>query len=397
MAQIKKEKKEPKEKTPKEKQRLLLSDLQDHNAFFDNLVDMIPSKLYIPGNSGDDYNPKYLKGQHKENREARRAKQKAAKRAKFDPAQSESTVETQKRLNEERQAKNGMLPKDSDNNNKKSNDVADKKSEKPKKISVADNKSRIDALRTKLQAKIAEKAGNRPADPNVVSKRAARRAEKHRRKDEAIRKKKKSAQTKVDGNNNKHYTVASAASNDPAQDLAHMDFGRLTGLNTATTPLYKNNKAIANLSSGKNLEKILADAEDKRLKLEALKRSSNKEDKEELAQIQWKDAMKEASGERVKDDPSKIKNKLKRKAAKKAKSQKAWKSRLEHTQQKMDERQKIRSHNLDKRKQGGKAGSNLSKKRIEEESAETGKSRRLARPGFEGKKQGFLNEAKQQQ
>lgn len=377
-----------KKKTQQNQPRLLLSDLEDHNAFFDSLVDMIPSKLYIAGNSGDDYNPKYHKGQHKENREARRAQQKAQKRAKYDPTLSESTVETQKRLEEERkQETSGLLPQ-----KKKGAKEQDKKN-------GADNKSRIEALRAKLQAKIAEKAGSRPADPNAVSKRAARRAEKQRRKEEAIRKK-KSASTKVDGRGAgpTKYTVASASKDvGAAQDLANMDFGRLTGLN-ASTPNYKNNKALANLTSGKNLEKILADAEEKRQKLEDLKRSDNQEDKEELAKMQWSDALKEASGERVKDDPTKIKNKLKKKAAKKAKSQKAWKSRMDQTQQSMDERQKIRSHNLDKRKQGGKAGSNLSHKKIEAEEKvkSTRKSRKLARAGFEGKKQGFLNSAKEQ-
>jgi hypothetical protein len=30
----------------------LLRELQDNNAFFDSLVDMIPAKLYIAGNTG---------------------------------------------------------------------------------------------------------------------------------------------------------------------------------------------------------------------------------------------------------------------------------------------------------------------------------------------------------
>ncbi|CAB9522870.1 surfeit locus protein [Seminavis robusta] len=373
------------DKTKNDKpQRWVLADLQDHNAFFDSLVDMIPSKLYIAGNSGDDYNPKYYKGQHKENREARRAQQKASKRAKYDPSQSESTVQTKKRLEEEKEGDNGVMPVMPTKADKKNGVVANG-------VVVTDNKSRIEALRAKLHAKIAEKSSNRPTDPSVVSKRAARRSEKQRRKEEAM-KKKKSASSKVHNNGkNDKYTMAASTSTgaDPARDLEQIDFGRLTGLNAAT-PNYKNNKALANLSTGKNLEKILADAEEKRLKLEELKRSDNPEDKEQLTKIQWSDALKEASGERVKDDPAKLKNKLKRKAAKKAKSQKAWKSRLDQTQQKMDERQKIRSHNLDKRKMGGKAGSNLSKKRIEEEATTKGR----LRPGFEGKSHSFLNEGK---
>ena len=375
---------------------VLLSDLQEHNLFFDFLVDMIPQKLYIAEKNLDSYNPKYQKGQHKENRELRKAQMKAAKRAKFDPSLSESNVEAKKRAEEERLQKHGgpkLLPQ-KHSTEQEGEDDSNKNISTP----AVDNKSRIEALRAKLHAKIAEKSGQRPTDPSVVSKRAARRAEKQKRKEEAM-KRKKSASTKVNGSNNQgKYTMNSdPKSVDPAQDLAKIDFGRLTGLNPEK-PNYKDNKALANVSKPKNLEKILADAEQKRQKLEELKRSENDEDKEKLAKMQWSDAIKEASGERVKDDPTKIKNKLKRKAAKKAKSQKAWKSRMEQTQQKMDERQKIRSHNLDKRKQGGKVAANLSKKRIVDDVDETtGKkeSRRLSRPGFEGKKQGFINDAKQ--
>lgn len=378
-------------------QRLLLSDLQDHNAFFDAMVDMIPQKLYIVEKNDDSYNPKYQKGQHKENREHRKAQIKAAKRAKFDPSLSETTVQAKKRVEEEKSGGKNFLPLKRQQVEPEGN--GESKNDEEEKVLPMDNKSRIEALRAKLHAKIAAKSGQRPTDPSVVSKRAARRAEKQKRKEEAMRKK-KSASTKVDGRSNSstNYTMGSdPKSADPKQDLAKIDFGRLTGLNPEK-PNYKNNKALANVNKGKNLEKILADAEQKRQKLEELKRSENEEDKEKLSKMQWSDALKEASGERVKDDPAKIKDKLKRKAAKKAKSQKAWKSRMEQTQQKMDERQKVRGHNLEKRKLGGKAGSNLSKKKIVEVD-ETGKkkeSRRLSRPGFEGKKQGFINDVKQQ-
>ena len=77
----------------------LHSELLSHNAFFDNVVNMIPAKLYIAGHSGDDaYHPKYLKGQHKESKEARRARSKIAKREKFDPEKAETTIETKRRV-----------------------------------------------------------------------------------------------------------------------------------------------------------------------------------------------------------------------------------------------------------------------------------------------------------
>ncbi len=37
---------------PLHSSQALLKELQEHNGFFDELVDMIPAKLYIKGNSG---------------------------------------------------------------------------------------------------------------------------------------------------------------------------------------------------------------------------------------------------------------------------------------------------------------------------------------------------------
>jgi len=193
--------------------------------------------------------------------------------------------------------------------------------------------------------------------------------------------------------------------------LAQVDFGRLTGLNKTgsggTSGNYAQaNKALANLSKTKNLQKLLADAEAKRLKLEQLKQGSET-DKAQAAAMQWADTLKEADGQRVKDDPAKLRKALKRKVAKKAASQKAWKSRLEQTAVTQQQKQDIRQHNLKARKQGGSIGANLSKKRIvtEEErqgssgaqqqhqqgSGKEDKGRRLLRPGFEGKRREFLN------
>lgn len=311
---------------------------------------------------GDDkYNPKYYKGQHKESKEARRARSKAAKRAKFDPELSETTRQVQERL---QPAPTSPPPPTAGN-------------------------SRIEALREKLHARLAEKASQRPSDPNVVSKRAARRAEKQRRKEDA---KKKRASTQVTKDSKKNFTISETFSR-VVDDLETLDFGKLAGLNPSPKH-YQNNKALANLNKKKNLEKLLADAEQKKIRLEELKKG-NEEEKEKALKMAWGDTLKEASGERVKDDPAKLKKELKRKLAKKQKSSKAWKSRLEQTKEKMDTRQKIRKHNLDTRKLGGEVAANLSKKRIVSEEDKQKRSR--SRPGFEGSKQGFLNQGKKNQ
>lgn len=257
-------------------------------------------------------------------------------------------------------------------------------------------------MRAKLHAKLAEQRGTRSennpsSSASDVSKRAARRAEKQRRQEEAkAKKKKKSALTKAEkSTNKKKFTIANADTNgtnaSPATDLQNLDFGKLAGLNQ--TKNFINNKSLANLNKKKNLEKLLADAETKRAKLEEYKRSG---DEEKATKMLWGDALKEASGDRVKDDPNKLKKKLKQRQAKKEKSQKAWKSRMGQTKEKMDDRQRIRSHNLEKRKQGGSTAANLSSKRIKDDEHVEGDAKpRRSRAGFEGLKRDFLNSGKE--
>jgi DNA excision repair protein ERCC-4 len=254
--------------------------------------------------------------------------------------------------------------------------------------------SRIEALREKLHAKLAEKRGQRPLDPTTISKRASRRAEKLKRKEEAL---KKSATTKVK-DAKKAFVLTSSPNNAtvvaPKEDLKSVDFGKLAGLNK-TPDSYQNNKSLKNLNKKKNLELMLQKAEEKRERFEQLKQGTE-EDKKKAANMMWGEALKEASGDRIKDDPAKLKKALKRKVAQKEKSQKAWKSRMEQTKEKMDERLAIRSHNLNKRKEGGAAGANLSSKKIKDDAkdGEAKTSRKMSRAGFEGKKQEFLNNKK---
>ena len=403
----------------------LLVDLQENNLFFDELVDMIPTKLYIAGQSGDDYNPKYFKGHSKDSKVARRAKNKQSKRAKFDPELSETTTQAKKRLEGDNTGGpqkpvvhvTTKITNNTTKGTKKSPSktvVVTPKDDDDEATAIAttittttpdnDNnkKSRIEALREKLHAKLAEKRGNRPSDPNTVSKRAARRAEKKKRQEEAIKRNKKKTTSNAEKNsNNKRFKMSEdGGKGDRAADLSQVDFGRLAGLNPIGNGNYTEvNKALKNLSKSKNLEKLLADAESKKQRLEELKKSGKAEDKAKADNIEWGNVIKEATGERVKDDPAKIKKVLQRKAAKKKKSAKAWKNRMDTTKQNMDERQNIRNHNLNQRKAGGQTGANLSSKRIELEgddknggpTKQKNDGRRLSRAGFEGRKQDFLN------
>jgi hypothetical protein len=271
--------------------------------------------------------------------------------------------------------------------------------------------SRIEALRAKLHSKLAEHRSRRPLDPSFISKRAARRAAKQLARDKKRQASSSSTMTRPTGST--QYTLSSSTTSavaTPATDLAQMDFGRLAGLNPAPKN-YANNKALANINKKKNLAKLVADAELKQKQLDEWKRSSDDADKAKHQKALWSDAIQEASGDRVKDDPVKLRKALKQKLVKKERSAKAWKTRIESTKQKLDERQRIRSHNLSQRKLGGSLGSNLSSKKIvtaDDEKSPSNKredgdnknetsARRpppSRRAGFEGKKKDYINNHK---
>ena len=140
------------------------------------------------------FNPKYRKGQHKESKEARRARNKAAKKKKFDPEASETTREEKIRLeNEEYEVESSDDEMDNDQIEDKheEEDVdMDTSASTSKSLSTVPtplnpNQSRIEELRAKLRAKLEEKRSQRPGpsgnSDTMVSKRAARRAEKQRK------------------------------------------------------------------------------------------------------------------------------------------------------------------------------------------------------------------------
>ncbi|KAL7478700.1 hypothetical protein ACHAW6_004456 [Cyclotella cf. meneghiniana] len=426
----------------------LLAELVSHNEFFDSIVNMIPANLYVAGHSGNDaYHSKYLKGQNKESKEAKRARNKIAKREKFDPEKVETTLQTKKRLQREQEDEddrddgNDRVVFEEDDGDDGENDADQKhlnKKSSRNKNTTTDNKSyasRIETLRAKLHAKMAQKRvasgisegdnGAAPltstTSPTLVSKRAARRAEKRKRQ-EAAKQRKKSAPASSSGQDKSDpqrvMNLGGSKFNEPtsskmapevsaADDLANIDYQSLAGLKPKLDPKF-DDKSLNPKVKKKSLEKLLADAERKQQRLKELKQSSLEEDKEKAKNLEWGEALKVAGGANVRktNDPKLLKKALKRKAKKKAASAKAWGARLDQAKEAQNKKQQIRSHNLESRKLGGAVGANLSSKRIvekdedgKEKEGEKGKRRRMGphsgqgvnRAGFEGKKQGFIN------
>ena len=327
----------------------LLSELQSHNTYFDNLVNSIPAKLYVAGASGDAaYNPKYMHGQHKESKEARRARNKLEKDNKYNPEKRESTLDVKRRIAKEKEE----MEEDEDNNSDVGDDVmmsdgdgeeedndnaqtsTSTKTQDKKKddTSIAGFTSRIEMLRAKLHAKMAEKraaagisdtneaaAATNPdtSSPALVSKRAARRAEKRKRQEAAKQRNKKKLNSIAESKSKSQervikkdlggstYNAPSKSSTSQtaittaAQDLATIDYQSIAGLKPKVDGALENKSLLA-LTGGskknkkKSLEKLLADAERKQARLKELKQSSVEEDRVKAKNIEWGEAMKVA-------------------------------------------------------------------------------------------------------
>jgi len=305
----------------------LLTELDTHNQFFDSLVNMIPVKLYVSGASGDDaYNPKYLKGQHKESKEARKARNKLAKNAKFAP-DKESTIEMKKRIQREQDEISDSSENEIDDivmsDGDGEEEQAEMKSTTKYPVAPPDASpepsyaSRIEALRAKLHKKMAEKraaAGINPDDtegaavdtsaPQLVSKRAARRAEKRKRKEAAMQRNKRKTTSTAESKKTEQrvVNVGGSASNAPtktkptnhsaADDLATIDYQSIAGLKPKPESGNLDNKSLG--GKKKSLEKLLADAEKKQQRLKELKKSAKDEDREKARNIEWGETLKVA-------------------------------------------------------------------------------------------------------
>lgn len=303
----------PEPPEPYKSSAALIAELESNNKFFDSIVDMIPAKLYIAGNTGDEmYNPKYRKGQHKESKEARRARNKEARAAKFDPSRAETTLQAKRRKETEESddddsdsdldtgSNNIGIEMDDDDENDVVQDGVQKSSIEAQKDT--DGLSRINILREKLRAKIAEKQGSRPSSSGATSKRAARRAEKQKRVEAAKKRKEAGGSGFSSANQNRSNDkkkidvdrIKKALSKESIQeDLSGIDFGGIAGL--SKKEYYKDNKSLENINKKKNLVQLLKQAEEKQKRLEELKASENEADKEKAKRIQWGDTLKEAT------------------------------------------------------------------------------------------------------
>lgn len=349
-----------------------LSELQScvhqHRIFFDHLVELVPAKFYIPK---EDQEKNWHYGMSKAERAAakRETKEnlKKARRDRLDPDKFTSTLKLLQ------QQENTVRSEDLEEKDEAGHAAHNKLRGKESRASTYEElrerlHKRIEMLRTKRNADAAadaaKKARNWQNEKKLDSQKRKRKNASARENAEAklempAVKRKKHASGKLEGADRK----------EGLSEAPTFEFGRVKmGLD----------------SSSMNGKKRKHKESKEQLLVKATKLQQDVQDPEKGQELalkhSWSVAVSRASGEKVFDDPSLLKRSIKKEKHQRQRSSKKWLDRKETVNKAAEEKQQNRLEHIKERKQQ-KKDRKIAKR-----------EKKLLRPGFEGRKQGFINE-----
>ncbi|XP_038874442.1 ribosomal RNA-processing protein 14-C-like [Benincasa hispida] len=325
----------------------LKSIIHNHALLFDKLVELIPVRFYLPS---DEKGKPWFQGLSKKEKAIAKKESKEnikkARRDRMDPEKSsKSTVDLLKE----------SLENEGDD---------DEEDVKPMASGFNDDQTvTYEELRQRLHKKIEEFRVNRNTG---CSNREKKRNERNERR-EVIKKKRK---REIDPDEKKSATTLSKAEmeRNVVEASKELAFGHVK---LGTEEEHGKNKK-RKLSKLKELEKAK--------KLEEAKKDPGKGEII-LKQHSWNAATSRAAGVKVHDDPQRLMKSLRKEKKQQLKNVEKWKDRIETTQKMKAERQQKRSENIAQKIHDKKM------KRIAK------REKKLMRPGFEGRKEGFINES----
>ncbi|KAL5783880.1 hypothetical protein ACOSP7_008909 [Xanthoceras sorbifolium] len=328
----------------------LKSIIHQHSLFFDKLVELIPAKFYLPVDDNEKpYFQGLSKGQKALAKKESRENIKKARRDRLDPEKSNKTTLDLLKQNLEKEKSN----KESD----------DEEIEiKPMMSDLeGDNRSvTYEELRQRLHRKIEELRAGRNAGSSDIAKKTERNEKK------GIQQKKRKRES---GSEEKKSTTSNPS------DKVKKD------ITEASKELAFSHVKIGNEDKqGKNKKRKLSKLKELEMarKLEEAKKDPEKG--EMIAKKHsWKAATSRAAGIKVHDDPKLLKQSLHKEKKRHEKNVEKWKDRIETTRKLKGDRQQKRSANIAERANQKKM------RRIEK------REKKLMRPGFEGRKEGFVN------
>ncbi|XP_060191334.1 ribosomal RNA-processing protein 14-C-like [Lycium barbarum] len=318
----------------------------DHRIFFDKLIDLIPPRFYLPKDEPDTWYRGLPKAARASLKKQSKEHLKKARRNRLDPEKKEHSSTL------------GQLQQ-SLQNKQKTDDVEDHVESKPINLDENDNPNpnndsgsssvTYEELRQRLRRKIEMLRGNRGDGESSESNRARKRSERNEKdgflaKSEG--KKRKRGEEEDNGEVNIEFGKVKIGDDDDKK------------------------KKKKKVSKAKELERLK--------RLEEVKR----EDRTLADKEAWKAAEKKAMGVKVYDNPKLLKESMKKEKKRKEKSSQKWKERMETTEKLKNERQQKRSDNI-----AGKAKEKKMRKIAKRE-------KKLMRPGFEGRKEGYITQDK---
>ncbi|CAM0945134.1 unnamed protein product [Alopecurus aequalis] len=360
--------------------------VQGHALFFDALVQLIPPRFYL---SVDDEDRPYYQGLSKSAKAAMKAQSraniKAARRARLDPAgppsstldllkksvadqeaEEEEEEEEQDKSQEESQESEdeATTEGDDDGNDEEEEEQEDEEEEMPVAPAAVVSEDRsvtYEELRERLHRRITELRGNRCTRPEFLNKPQKEKSKKVKGtkvkgKDEGTKRKREDGTDDADGKDGKKQRKES---DDKAGDI-----------------MYGN--VLVDPKDARRRKKRRV--KNKKKELEQAKRMQRaKEDPKKATKMAWDVATRRAAGEKVHDNPKLIKESMKKDKKRQQKAAEQWKDRQKTVDSKRKEKQNTRKENIKERAQEKKA------RKIEK------REKKLMRPGFEGRKEGYVN------
>jgi hypothetical protein len=361
------------------------SGVHGHALFFDALVQLIPPRFYLQ--AGDEDRPWY-QGLSKAAKAAMKAQSRAniktARRARLDPsAPPSSTLDLLKKSVADQAAEEGEEEEEekSVGETEESGDEAGSEDEDddeieedegddeeggmqiaPAAVVSEDRSVTYEELRERLHLRIAELRGNRCTRPEFLNK-----PKKEKGK---MAKGKNAKKGKDEGKKRKR---AEGADDEDGKD------GKKAKKEAEEKPDIMYANVFVDPKEARRIKKRRV--KNKKKALEQAKRMQEaKKDPEKANKIAWDTARRRAAGEKVHDDPKLIKVSLKKDQKRQQKHAVQWKERQKTVDKQKQSKQKTRTENIRDRAHQKKM------RKIEK------REKKLMRPGFEGRKDGYVNE-----
>ncbi|KAI5580478.1 hypothetical protein BDE02_08G156600 [Populus trichocarpa] len=323
--------------------------IHQHSLLFDKLIKLIPAKFYLP--TDEKEKPWFhglSKGAKASAKKEARENIKKARRERLDPEKSSTTTLDLLMQNLEKEKSNS----ESDGEEVEINPMVSG-------LENDDQSVTYEELRQRLHRKIEELRGGRDCG-------SSERSKKRREMKVTLQKKRKRESGSVEKRPGMS-TSLERVEKDAEEATKELKFSHVKMGNEEEHGKKKKRK----VSKLKELEKAK--------ELEEAKKDPDKGGPVSKKHS-WKAATSRAAGIKVHDDPKLLKQSLKKDSKKHQKNTEKWKERVE-TQLKMKaEKQQKRSRNIADRIEQKKM------RRIEK------RERKLTRPGFECRKEGYINE-----